>query len=136
MLIDKELEFSSAQLLTASAKSTNHLDTQAAGRAINELWLVALIPVVLDSAAEAATLTIALRTAAALDVSSLLDTPTTLYATAAIAEATLVAGYVAVKMRLPEGLLRYIDLYYTVGTEDFTSGSIDAFLTMNPELWY
>lgn len=133
MIVDSQNELSNAQDITEDAASEKYIDTTKAGQALNELWLVVQVQTVLDSAAEGGTLAISLRTAAAV-ADGALTGPTTLFTTAAIAEASLVAGYQALLMRLPPGLLRYVDLYYDVNDGDpFTSGALDAFLTMSPD---
>ncbi len=133
MLLDDQLILSKAQAITEDAASEYYIDTQAAGRAIDELWLVVQVQTTFDSEGEAGTLTISLRTAAAAAYGAL-TTPTTLFTTAAIAEESLVAGYQCLKMKLPPGLLRYIDLYYDENDGDsFTAGKLDAFLTPTPD---
>jgi len=130
MIIDKQLEFSDAQALTATAESTNKLDTTVLGDAINELRLVIQVSTTLDSAGDAATLDVTLQT----DTVENFASPTTIATIAQIAEATLVAGYRICNIRLPaEVAERYLRVYYTVGTENFTSGNVDAFLTMDAQ---
>jgi hypothetical protein len=127
MIIDKLLEFSTAQPLTASAASENYVDTLAAGSAYgNELWLVVRVGTALDSAGEAATLTISLQSDSNSNFSTTLKTEVS---SGAIPEASCTANTIIWKTKIPTGLQRYLRLYYTVGTEDFTSGTIDAFLT-------
>jgi len=137
-IIDALTRFSDAQVLTATADSENHLDFGAgkdafgAVRAAPELsdgrplWLNVTVGTALDSAGEAATLTIILAT-------STDDTTfTTVYTTAAIAEASCTAGAILLSMALPLGLSRYNKLTYTVGTEDFTTGTIYAWIGSEP----
>jgi hypothetical protein len=58
-----------------------------------------------------------------------LGSPTTLFTTAAIAKATLVAGYQAIKMKIPPNSKRYVGVLYTVGTAALTAGAFSAFLS-------
>jgi hypothetical protein len=52
------------------------------------------------------------------------------FATGAIAKATLVKGYTAVRTLLPSGdYERFLGLRYTVATGPFTAGGLYAFLT-------
>ena len=51
--------------------------------------------------------------------------------TPAIAKATLVAGYEALRVRLPAGLRRYIQVTYTVDTNDLTAGAFNAYLVLD-----
>ena len=127
MIIDTQLEMSNAQALTATAASTNLIDTSVAGDAVDELYLVVQVSTTLASAGKAATLDIILQTDSAVGF----GTATTLATCPRIAEATLVAGYRCWAIRIPSGAKRYLRMYYTVGTENFTSGNIDAFLTMD-----
>lgn len=53
------------------------------------------------------------------------------YATAAIAVATLVAGYVVAQVRIPNGVTyeRYLGLWETVATANVTAGAVTSFLS-------
>jgi hypothetical protein len=127
MLIDKELQFSDAQAITGDAASTDYIDQGAAGDALQgaELYLVVRVHTTLDSAGEAATLTVKLQS----DDNSSFSSAKDHFISEAFAESALVAGTELVKMKLPVGMQRYIRVYYDRGTEDFTSGKVDAFLT-------
>jgi len=130
--------FSDEQALTATADSETTLDFGAgadawgAAKAAPELadgkplWLNVMVQTELDSAGDAATLTVALATST--DNSSFSNK----LATAAIAEASLIAGYCILAVPLPTGLSRYNKLIYTVGTENFTSGKISAWIGLEP----
>ena len=52
-------------------------------------------------------------------------------ARAAIAKATLVAGYNVLRIRIPKGVQRFIRLTYTVGVAVLTAGQFDANLVMD-----
>lgn len=129
MYLEKYTELSTAQALTATAASEDVIDSLAAGTAYgNELWLVVRVGTALDSTEEDATLTIGLQSDSASDFS----TSSTLITHAqsdAILEAACTANTIIWKIKVPTGLQRYIRLYYTVGTHNFTSGTVDAFLT-------
>jgi hypothetical protein len=122
MLAHQDNVFSNAQALTATAASTNYIDLLAAGDLKEGNHVVVSSPTILDSAGDAATLTIAWQTDTDSGFATALET---LIQTAAIAEADLTAGVIA-KFNIPKGLKRYNRLYYTVGTENFTSGTITA----------
>lgn len=126
MIKDYELEFSDGQVLTASAVSTNIIDQGAAGDAIagGEMFLVIRCGTLLDSAGEAATLTVKLQDDSDVAFGTVRD----VYVSAAIAEAAIAANTELLKIRLPLGLKRYLRVSYVVGTENFTTGTIDAFL--------
>lgn len=136
---DALLIFSDAQALTATADSENIIDLGAGedawGTAVTApefaqgkpMWLNVVVQTALDSAGEAATLTTTLRTGAKTEAIT-----TSALTGRTIAEASLVAGYCILSVPLPMGLSRYLKLIYTVGTENFTSGAIDAWIGFEP----
>ena len=129
MIIDKLLEFSTNQALLATAASEDTVDTLAAGSAYgNELWLVVRVGTALSSSGEDTTLTIDLQSDSAFDFSTG-STLKTHVSSGAIAEASCTGNTIVWKTRVPPGLQRYLRLSYTVGTNNFTTGTIDAFLT-------
>lgn len=149
MLIDAKELFSDEQALTATAISTNVIDLLPTGGAINSgdtggptanttvniaggkpLYFYAWVHTVLDSSGEAATLTATLESSA--DTSN--GTPTVHWTSGSIAEATLATGYwIAKGIVLPNGSYkRYLCVNYTVGTENFTSGKVSAWLSDTP----
>lgn len=128
MHVDQNLVLSDAQALTAAAASTKSIDTATALRDIGSgepVELIVLVKTALLASGGAANLTVALQDSA--DNSSF----ATVVTGPAVAKASLVAGYELLKVRLPAGLRRYIQVYYTPDTNDFTSGTIDAFLALN-----
>lgn len=149
MLIDAKELLSDAQALTATAISTFVMDLLPVSGAINSgdtggptsnttvnigggkpLYLYIWVHTVLDSAGEAATLTATAESSA--DTSN--GTPTVHWTSGSIAEATLAAGYwVAKGVVLPNGAYkRYLCINYTVGTENFTSGKVSAWVSDTP----
>ncbi|MEH2521567.1 hypothetical protein V1279_007140 [Bradyrhizobium sp. AZCC 1610] len=145
MLTDKNETLSDAQALTATAISTKVYDLLPSGGAVGSgrpggptanttaniagtpLYLYVRVDTVLDSAGEAATLTVTVESSA--DTSN--GTPTVHWRSNLIAEATLATGYwIARGVGLPPGdYKRYVCVKYTVGTENFTSGNISAWLS-------
>jgi len=127
MLKDALSEFSSAQVVTASAAGSNVLDLGAAGdAALNELFF----HVIVRAAALAdgsATVTFALQTATDFGFT----TPITLYQSDAIGKANLTKGAHPVRVRVPSGAKRYLRCYYTVATGPLTAGTFDAFLSFD-----
>jgi hypothetical protein len=123
--------FSANQALTATAASTNVLKVPK-GRVLGgDLYLVVSCRTALDSSGEAATLTITLQ---GHDDESF-GAQTTILTSKTIAEASLTTGSLVWVTKFPvDELEGYVRLYYTVGTENFTSGNIDAYLTMSPPL--
>lgn len=58
------------------------------------------------------------------------------FSSAAIAVATLVAGYTIAAVRLPSGTYeRYLGILQTTGTAAFTAGAVNAFLTKDISKW-
>lgn len=134
-------EFSDGQSLTSSAAADYCLDLQTTDLefgAGNPIYLNVRVGTALDSSGEAATLTIALvnETDTTIDGSS-----TVVMQTGPIPEASCTAGASLWCVALPHDVDkdwgsnsgRYLGLYYTVGTENFTSGTIDAWLDLGPQ---
>lgn len=138
-IMDRYHILSDEQALTATADSEGIIDFGAGedawgtARTAPELsdgkpmWLNVMVPTALASSGGTATLTTTLYTGATSGAIT-----TAALATSALAEAALVAGYAVLSVPLPAGLSRYLKLTYTVGTEDFTSGTISAWIGMEP----
>lgn len=129
-IIDAQLELSDAQAVTASAASTNVIDLTATapnlGQGSQDLYLQVICDTTADSSGDAATLDIALQDSA--NNSSFAN----VLASVQLAEASVTAGTTLFITKLPPNLRRYIRVYYTVGTENFTAGKFDAFITTTP----
>lgn len=123
MIMDRELIYSDAQAVTATADSTNIVNFGAAGDADEELYLVINVGVVMDSSGDGAKLVVT-----ALDCATVGGSYVAFYTSPLILEATLVAGYNIVTMRLPKGTKQFTKITYTASVENFTSGNIDAYL--------
>jgi hypothetical protein len=124
MLRESDATFSAAQVLTATAASTNYVDRKALGDGTDGNFIVVTCPVILDSAGDAAVLTIAIES----DSDSGFATALVQNLTLVLAESVLTAGIIA-KIPVPLGLKQFVRLYYAVGTENFTTGTISAFVT-------
>jgi hypothetical protein len=129
MLVDKFLMFGELQAVTATAASTDYLDFSAfrnVGIGPNNVELFCFVGTAV-TAAGAATVTFSLE----CDDNSAFSSATTLYTTAAIGKATLVAGYNALAgVKIPEGCERYVQLRYTVATGPLTAGTFTAGLCL------
>ena len=126
MIMDKRLEFSESQELTASAASTNYIDLLAFGDAINELYLVVQVDQKSDSADDGETVGAVLQS----DDNSSFSSPTA--ETASVSCAQIAAGTTVFKGRVPRGMGRYLRMYYTVGGTALTANAkVSAFLTDN-----
>jgi hypothetical protein len=131
MILDAQAVPSDAQAITVTANSTNVYDLMAA-RDLGpgaDVWLTLIVNTAF-TASGSATLTIAL---VAADDAALSTNATTLWTTAAIGKATLVAGYkLAVEVPpnpvYPKGQ-RYLGIVYTVATGPMTAGKITAAFT-------
>lgn len=121
MILDRNTLVSNAQAVTATAVSTDTIDLGAVRDIGTGTDISAFVTVdVAATAAGAATVTFAVITSANADLSS----ATTLYTTAAIGKATLVAGYKVFDITIPKQLLsRYLGLSYTVATGPLTAGA-------------
>ena len=127
MYVDKQLEFSNEQAVTATADSTNYVDVGHAydiGPGAQDLEMIIIVDEAV-TASGAATVTFKLET----DDNTSFSSATDLYTSAAIGKATLVAGYRAVHARIPvSGVERYLQVSYTVASGPLTAGKFTAFL--------
>jgi hypothetical protein len=138
MLLDKQAMYSDDQAVTADAASTNVIDHGApatpprAGRAVyRDMGRGVPIPVLLQVTETfvAADATMTLVVKLQVDNDEAFGSATEVVATAAIAKASLVAGYqIPLMFSLPHGMdERYSRLYYDVtSTTSITAGKITA----------
>ena len=134
MFVDNNLVMSDAQVITARAAtpSTNVIDLGVTGRNIrNDCKVICRVAGEdFDSAGDAVTLTVAFQT----DDDVAFGSATTLWTSATLAQATVVAGYTIFGADLSnydDKLERYIRFTYTCGTADATKGKIDAFIVLD-----
>jgi hypothetical protein len=139
MWLDKQLEFSDSQAVTATAISTNVVDLNTAfnyntGVDIGtgeDVYLVLQVDAA-ATAAGAATVQIALESSAAAGLTS----STVHFTSANYALTDLTAGKTLLAVKLPSGTyLRYLGVRYTVGTGPLTAGSFSAFLVKDVQAW-
>lgn len=135
MIFDKQVQFSAAQAVTASAASTNVIDLLAAGIPYGDNAALARdqglfnIPLLIQVVTAFATLT-SLKVAVQTDDNSSFSSATTVLETEAIAAASLVAGYQFNIDKIPlKTTERYVRLYFTVAGSDATTGAITAGVT-------
>ncbi len=124
MIIDKELELSNAQAITTSDSSTIYINLGVAGRDIGMSEDLHVCVTVMETvtATGAATVVFTLQA----DVLTDFSTAVAVHATAAIAKATLVAGY-RFFIKIPPGIVgQYLNMLYTVGTGPLTAGKFSA----------
>jgi len=137
MIIDSQNNFSSAQVVTATAVSANTIDLSQ----VRDIGTGATLYVVVTvdasvTAAGAATVTFQGITSA----SAALTSPTILVQTDAIGKAELTAGRRPIVFEIPSSVLaaqpigqRYLGLQYTVGTGPLTAGSFTANLVKDAQ---
>ncbi|QBF27159.1 hypothetical protein EXN22_16215 [Pseudomonas tructae] len=137
MYVDKQLEFSDSQAVTATAISTNVVDLYPRGNAVNtnvtrdigvgeDVYLVVQTDTT-ATAAGAATVTVTLESSSTADLAT---TPTVHYSSAANALAALVGSTTLLAIKLPAGQYnRYVGVRYTVATGPLTAGAFSAFIT-------
>ena len=130
MLVDGQLEFSDAQAVTATANSTNVIDLGLAGQDIGtgeNLYVVVQVETAMTDAGSDSTVAVTLidDDNAALSSAATVQTLGTFAAVSG-------AG-TAIIARVQPGAItqRYVGLAFTVAGGDLTTGSFDAFLTMN-----
>lgn len=135
---DAKLRFSDGQAETtvAAHDSTNIINLGAGydewkaaliadyGEAAKELYLHVIVSTTFTSGGSA-TLQVALQDSADGAAFAATSPPV---ATAAIAKASLVAGYELLRVKLPSDLRQYVKLVYTIGTAAMTAGAVDAWI--------
>jgi hypothetical protein len=128
MILDKQLEFSSAQAVTATAASTNLIDFSAVrdmGTG-TQLYVVCVCTVAMTDASSDSTLAVALEGDSTTTVTP--DYTRTLFTFSALSA----AGTVKIAALGPDDLnLQYAQLKYTPANGNLTTGSFSAYLTTN-----
>lgn len=144
MYVDKMLEFSDAQAVTATAISTNVYDlfSEDVGGSSNitpntrldvglgeDVWLVVNTQTSATDAGSDATLTVTFETA---DDTALSTNAQVVYSSQTYAFASFAtAGTNLVRIKIPSfAYRRYIGVRYTVASGPLTAGNFDAFLTI------
>lgn len=143
MYVDKHLEFSDAQAVTATAISANVYDRISNGSGKNVLadigtgqdaYLVVITQTAATDTSSDATLTITLESDSDVGLST---SPTVHFTTGALAFAAFSpAGTVLAAVKLPAGNYeRYLGLRYTVASGPLLTGNFDAFITSDVNAW-
>ncbi len=120
MLFDAKLLLSNQQAITATAPSTDVIDTGSE----KDVGKGGCVPLVIQVTEDFNTLT-SLAVAIQTDSDSAFGSPKTL-ATVTILLADLKAGYMSPVITLPQGCERYIRLNYTVAGTAPTTGKVTA----------
>lgn len=121
MFIDKALQVSNEQAVTASAASTDVIDFGQANPNIGMDDRSKMVITVDESATASGAATVTFSVQDSADNSSFADVAVT----AAIGKATLAAGHQIV-VPMPTKLRRYCRVYYTVATGPLTAGKFSA----------
>ena len=136
MLIDSQLSFASAQAVTASAASTNAIDTQnARNLGVGEsLFLVVTCTAAMTDVGSDSTLTPTLRTSATatgtpLALTGTINTLATLPVFPAISPAGTQRIIALPPASADNPYLEYLDVYFAVANGNLTTGSFSAFIT-------
>lgn len=136
MYIDSQNEFSDSQVVTATAVSTNVIEL--ADSTIQQdigtgegVYAIVSIPTA-SSGGTSPTLTVTIESA---ENEALSTNAKVHFSTAALAAAAFqVAGKTLVCVRLPsDDYRRYLGVRYTVTGGPLTGGTVDAFLTKDPQ---
>lgn len=121
MIIDKSLQVSSAQAVTASAASTDVIDFVQANPDLGMDSHSSMVFTVSEAAAAAGDATVTFSVQDSADNSTFADVAVT----AAIGKASLPVG-AQVVIPMPVKLRRYCRAYYTIGTGPLTAGKFSA----------
>jgi len=145
MILDKFLEFSDAQAVTASAISTNVIDLSPSGNGVNtntlkdigtgeDVYLVVITNTAATDAGSDATLAVSLESDS---TENLATSATVHFSTGALAFAAFSpAGTVLANVKLPAGNYeRYLGVRYTVVDGNLTAGKFDAFLVKDAQAY-
>jgi hypothetical protein len=127
MIIDKELYIADSLDVKATRAYSTTIDQVLAGdaKAGSELYLGVQVTTDFTRAAGAIGSTFSLQTHTADDFTS---DRTVLWSSGSIAKASLTAGTVVARVRVPRGALRYLKLV-VVNANAADAANIDAFLT-------
>lgn len=139
MWVDKQLEFSDGQAVTATAISTNIADLNPAFNyntgvdvGVGEDAYLVIQCDAAATAAGAATVVVTLESSAAAGLTS----STVHYTSPAYALTDMTANKTLAMVKLPSGTyLRYLGVRYTVATGPLTAGSFSAFITKDVSAW-
>lgn len=139
MLIDKQLEFSYQQAITATAASTNYIDL-ASIRNIGvgeRLYLVFHVATAFTDSGSDSTVTPSLQT----DDNSSFSSAATARTYDVFAALTAINTYKYYDLETRDGMLqagpyeRYAQIMYTVANGNLTTGSISAFIVHDIAAW-
>jgi hypothetical protein len=123
-ILDREMIMSNAQAVTTAAAtpSTDIIDFGVAGAGKDKKVIVSVNASVTSGVA--ATVTFAVQDS----VDAAFTSPNSLFTTAAIGKATLVAGYQVLEFTLPATVKRFVRVLITPAVGDLTAGKFNAYV--------
>jgi len=133
MIRDAQTTFSDAQAVTAAAASTNLIDLSVArdigvGR---ELWVVLVVTTALTDAGSDSTVTVDIQT----DTLAAFGSPTTVQTLFTIPAVSAVGTVLRARINPVTTDEQFMRLNYTPNNGNLTTGSWDAFITTDPDLF-
>jgi hypothetical protein len=151
MILDERTEFADATALNTGAAGTylvgdvmdlvgSNVPSGATGHSIGKDGRPAFLVIQIDTAVTSGgAATVQFKLASDAQAAIATDgTATEHWTSAAIAKATLIAGYLVAVIALPlENPVyeRYLGILQVTGTAALTAGKINAFLTADPAVW-
>lgn len=140
MIIDKMLEFADASTAYTNVGTLTIGDVVDLGASPTlkdigngePLYLVIKVDTAIEGASSTSTFKLVSDS-----TSNLTTSPTTHWASGALAPATLIAGYTVACIALPISMTyeRYLGITVTVATANTTAGKVNAFMTTTPPAW-
>lgn len=130
MYVDKQLEFSDAQAVTATANSENVVDLGLAGEDIGagqEMYVVIGLPVAMTDAGSDSTVEVKL----VQDDNDALSSPSDVQTIGTFGAASAAGSRLFARVAPDAVTERYLGISYTVANGDLTTGSFDAFMTLD-----
>lgn len=128
MIFDKLTKMSDAQAVTNSQASTDYIDlgvSRDIGIGAPIEFLCQCVSPALSGAAS--NVQVLLQT----DTQSSFATSVTLASSAILAKASVITGTEMLRVKVPAGVQRYLRAYYSITTNDLTSGSFTAGLIID-----
>lgn len=138
MRVDAFAEFSDAQAITVDAISTNVMARDGLGLTPNTTQQLGMVPCYLvltvgTSFTDGDTITFSLESDSTADLAT---SATTHWSSGSMSTTPLNAGTVIAVVPLPWGQYEdFIGVRYNVGTGPLAAGTVNAFLTNQPQTW-
>lgn len=140
MIIDAQLTFSDAQAVTATANSTNVIDTgplfagntgRNLGAGVRHPYIFITVDIAMTDASSDSTLAVALVT----DDNAALSSATTIATLTTFAALTAAGTTFFAPLPVSNSYERYIALTFTPANGNLSTGSFTAGITLDPQAW-